>query len=266
MAIPPIDLTVPIRPFNANVRFFRIMPLQTNTWALAHGEKWAELSELLKIHGKAIVPKRRKYLADASAKLPFLSYLLWLRAPKDVVRQVIMSDEEELSKQDSLNRNPLHIACMKNASPFTVEYISVAQPKVIGDIDKCGHLPLHYAVYAATACAEDQQRDCLETISTLITRYPTSIGVASPIGETPVDIAKRMDKSPRSPVYRLLWQSSLNHFKIGKVEDYCPTEVTVDTSNSDESSSCLDVSLRSYEREKPPRRNAITMPPILMKL
>jgi len=176
-------------------------------WTLAEGGRWDEMEDILALQPQAL-PLRAKYLPEALAKLPILSYAIWHGAPETIVMRILDIDPESLVVEDSKRRLSLHIACLRSASPSIIDFLVGKDPRPVMRRDENGNIPLHYAVAQACSNTPRNLDEHLDSLSSLIVANPNSILVPNQAEEAPISIAKRCDKRKPKPVYIMLSNNS----------------------------------------------------------
>mmetsp|Transcript_25706 Transcript_25706/g.37919 ORF Transcript_25706/g.37919 Transcript_25706/m.37919 type:complete len:200 (+) Transcript_25706:119-718(+) len=129
-----------------------------------------------------------------------LSVALKNSPPVEIVVALISSNPDAVSMKDVQDRLPLHVACACGASKDVIEVLIKQEPKAMLSKDKAGRIPLHHAV--ESAC--QQLLDCEDKVNGIKSTSPIvvkillnsaqdSVMVADEKGETPLDIALRIE-------------------------------------------------------------------------
>ena len=247
-----------------------------SAWDLVDDRQWSALAALLHDHPARVPAFKRRYCRDTASRIPLLSFALWRGAPQIIVELFVAQHPESLEILDSQGRLPLRLACIRGRSPSVIDVLLEHNGLLVAVQDKFGNLPLHYAVEAA-CCPADQGEEPdthLDVLSSLLVSYPRSLVTANYKSETPVSIARRLDKRAKREVYRMLLGVNKTFNKVPGASLLFSEDFTLPTSSmfmdADQSTSYFQVDVTANEMgwndserqamgERPQRRNGIVI-------
>lgn len=248
----------------ARTLFQRRNSASSGLWRLVQSRSWAEVNRrLIKMPGdkKEELPSDCRLLREAHAKLPILSFAIWVQAPVDVLINMMTVDPSALYHQDTNGRMPMHIACIKLPTPELVDHMLALDPTLVSISDKQGNLPIHYAV--ETACRQDRDADWVELVeSLLITKIDTCVA-RNASSLTPVDLARRLDQKKYKKAYAMLLKTAVM-FDVCRRDEESSGTFSLSSSTREEEEEedykcgCHDLDADEDQAcgERPPRRNA----------
>lgn len=146
--------------------------------------KWEKIRSILK------TPKASTWckLRDNTG-LTILGTAVGLRAPVEVIRDMLKVDPSLARVKDDYESTVLHLACL-NGESFDVIYLLVSQyPDLVTELDCDKRCPLHHAVEFASISG-DERCHYIDVIRLLSSRAPEMVYFADSNGDTPTDIVQ----------------------------------------------------------------------------
>jgi ankyrin repeat protein len=183
-------------------------------WELIDGKQWFGLCRLLRKTNAKLSVFRLRYISDANARIPLLSFALWRGAPLAIVEDFLEQYPDSVEAKDNKGRLPLHLACIGERSPAIIDLLLEYNGHLVMIQDLKGNIPLHYSVTAACRCSEENEESWsatskldphLDVLTSLLVYYPQSVRVSNRLSETPVSLSRRLDRRAGRIVYNMLF-------------------------------------------------------------
>lgn len=146
--------------------------------------KWEKIRSILKTPQASAWCKLRD-----KTGLTCLGSAVGLRAPIDVIRDILKIDASLARVKDDYESTVLHLACLNGATFDVIDLFVSQYPDLVTELDCDKRCPLHHAVEFASISGNESFH-YVDVIRLLSSKAPEMIYFADNNGDTPTDIVQ----------------------------------------------------------------------------